>query len=211
MARPAITALHISDPPERWRALGFHVDDRDVARVGGIDVHLGAAGHGITAWEITNLPARTTSLDGLATTTATPPPDTSPPTVHPNRAMAIDHVVVTTPDFDRTTAALNRAGIPLSRIANLRSATIRQGFRRLGPAILELVENPGARTGSAAFWGLVIVVPDLEQPHPALAEHLTGPRPAIQPGRQIATLDKAAGLTPRLAFMDPERDEQPSR
>jgi hypothetical protein len=205
MARPAITALHISDPPERWRALGFRVDDRDVARIGGIDVHLGAPGHGITAWEITNLPARTASLDGLATTTTTPRPHLSP-TEHPNLATAIDQVVITTPDFDRTAAALSRAGIPLSRIANLRSATIRQGFRRLGPAILELVENPAGPPGTAIFWGLVIVVPDLEQPHPALAEHLSTARSAIQPGRRIATLDRAAGLTPRLAFMDPEPD-----
>jgi hypothetical protein len=135
--------------------------------------------------------------------------------VSANRASqpgdGVDHVVITTPDFDRTAAALDRAGIPLSRIANVRSATIPEGFRRLGPAILELVENPGGRTGPVAFWGLVIVVPDLGAPHPALAEHLSEPRPAVQPGRHIATLDRGAGLTPRLAFMDPDRDRQPRR
>jgi hypothetical protein len=215
--RPELAALHIADPPERWRALGFHVDERDVAHIGGIDVHLGASGRGITAWEITNLAVTDPSLDGLATTnaaatraeaasTANPPP-----AEHPNQAIAIDHVVITTPDFDRTARALEDAGLPLSRIARVRSETIRQGFRRLGPAILELVENPSGPPGPATFWGLVIVVPDLARPHAGLREHLSQPRPAVQPARHIATLDRAAGLTPRVAFMDPDRDGQPRR
>jgi hypothetical protein len=206
--RPELAALHIADPPERWRALGFNVDERDLAHIGGIEVHLGGPGDGITGWEISGIEA-VESLDGLLTTAGSAP--NPPPAEHPNRATAIDHVVITTPEFDRTAQALERAGIPLSRIANVRSATIRQGFRRLGAAILELVENPSAPSGPAAFWGLVIVVPDLEAPYPALARHLSDPRPAIQPGRRIATLDRAAGLGPRIAFMDPDRADPPPR
>jgi hypothetical protein len=208
--RPELRALHISDPPERWRALGFHVDEHGVVQIGGVDVHLGGPGKGITQWEITSLAPTTTSLDGLLTTSAPPGPAMTP-SEHSNQAEAIDHVVITTPDFDRTVQALERAGMPLSRIANLRSDTIRQGFRRLGPAILELVENPSGPPGPAAFWGLVIVVPDLAKPHSDLAEYLGDPRPAVQPGRRIATLSKDAGLTPRVAFMDPERPRQPPR
>jgi hypothetical protein len=33
---------------------------------------------------------------------------------------------------------------------------------------------------------------------------LSEPRPAVQPGRQIATLSSAAGLSTRVAFMTPE-------
>jgi hypothetical protein len=208
--RPELAALHIADPPERWRALGFHVDERDVAYIGGIDVHLGGPGDGITGWEIGGIEA-VESLDGLPTTKATKSTAANPPPEHANRATAIDHVVITTPEFDRTAQALERAGIPLSRIANVRSATIRQGFRRLGGAILELVENPSAPPGPAVFWGLVIVVPDLEAPYPALARHLSDPRPAVQPGRRIATLDRAAALGPRIAFMDPDRAAPPPR
>lgn len=210
--RPELAALHIADPPERWRALGFNVNDRDVMHIGGIDVHLGARGRGITAWEITNLAVTDPSLDGLATTSASAASTANPPPGgHPNQAIAIDHVVITTPDFDRTAHALEGAGMPLSRIACVRSETIRQGFRRLGPAILELVENPSGPPGPATFWGLVIVIPDLVRPHAGLREHLSEPRPAIQPARHIATLDRAAGLTPRVAFMDPDRDGQPRR
>jgi hypothetical protein len=209
--RPELAALHIADPPERWRALGFNVDERDLAHIGGIEVHLGGPGDGITEWEISGIET-VASLDGLPTTKATNgSAANSPPAEHPNRATAIDHVVITTPEFDRTAQALERAGIPLSRIANVRSATIRQGFRRLGPAILELVENPTGPSGPAAFWGLVLVLPDLSDVHPSLAAHLSLPRPAVQSGRRIATLDRAAGLSPRIAFMDPDRPRQSPR
>ena len=57
--------------------------------------------------------------------------------------------------------------------------------------------------GPARFWGLVVTVADLD----ALAERL-GPvlgsaRPAVQPGRRIATARRAAGLGTRVAFMTP--------
>jgi hypothetical protein len=126
----------------------------------------------------------------------------TPARSHPNGALAIDHVVVVTPDFERTQAALERAGITLSRIRD--AGGFRQGFRRLGPAILELVEAREAPPGSARFWGLVITVEDL----PRLAERLDarlGPiKAAVQPGRHIATLRSTADLSVPVAFMDPE-------
>ena len=64
---------------------------------------------------------------------------------HPNGAVGIDHVVVATPDFDRTAAALDAAGLGLRRVRD--AGGFRQGFRRLGPAILELVEAPARVCG----------------------------------------------------------------
>jgi hypothetical protein len=92
--------------------------------------------------------------------------------------------------------------MPLRRVRD--AGGFRQGFRRLGPAILELVELREASAGDARFWGLVVIVADLD----ALAERL-GPllrpiKPAVQPGRRIATLDRSAGLSPQIAFMDAE-------
>ena len=49
-----------------------------------------------------------------------------------------------------------------------------------------------------------MVVADLEALHSRLDPRLHEIRPAVQEGRRIATLDDSAGLTPRLAFMDPE-------
>ncbi len=225
--RVELAALAVADRPGRWRALGFAVrDDRVV--VGAIEVRLGGEGRGITGWTLRGVVAdrgpdrrrhpglgsvsKHRVLDGLTTCiTSAPAPDVGQ---HPNRAMGIDHVVVVTPDFDRTSVALERAAMPLRRVqpddagaahpgeAGSRAGGFRQGFRRLGPTVLELVEAPSA--DAVAFWGLVIVVPDLQAPGEWLAPHLDHVRDAVQPGRHIATLGRGAGLSTRVAFMDPD-------
>jgi hypothetical protein len=119
---------------------------------------------------------------------------------HPNRALGIDHVVIATPAFDRTAAALDAAGLGLRRVRQ--AGDRRQGFRRLGPAIMEIVEAPEAE--AAHFWGLTIIVADLELAAAHAHGHLSPTRPAAQPGRQIATVGREAGLSTRLALMDPE-------
>jgi hypothetical protein len=113
----------------------------------------------------------------------------------------IDHVVVVSPDFDRTSAALGAAGMPLRRIRD--AGGFRQGFRRLGPAILELVEARDVPDGPATFWGLAVTVPDLDALADSLGDRLGTVRDAGQPGRRIATVRSVAGIGPALAFMDP--------
>jgi len=125
---------------------------------------------------------------------------------HPNGAIGLDHVVVIVPDFDATAAALENAGLPFRRVRRA-SETVRQGFRRFGPAILEVVEAPGA--DAPAFWGLVVIVPDLAALQALAAPHVKPARRAVQPGRQIAPVARSAGLTTQLAFMDAEPPAQP--
>jgi hypothetical protein len=114
--------------------------------------------------------------------------------------VGVDHVVVVTPAFERTRDALAGAGMPLKRIVEMRGT--RMGFRRIAPTILELVEAPEAER--VAFWGLVIIVEDLD----ALASRLgdwSGPiKPAVQPGRRIVTVRAGANLSTNLAFVDPD-------
>ena len=117
-------------------------------------------------------------------------------------------MVAITPDFDRTAAALDTVGMPLRRVRD--AGGFRQGFRRLGPAILELVESVDQPPGPARFWGVVAIAPDLEALRERLHPHLGPVRPAVQPGRHIATLAASAGLSTAVAFMDPEpRDPEP--
>src|SRR5205823_3299691 len=95
------------------------------------------------------------------------------------------------------------AGIEFRRIRD--AGGFRQGFRRLGPAILEVVESSGRDehddpTRPARFWGLVVIVEDLEALAERLSDRLGPVKPAVQAGRRIATLRESAGLTTRLAF-----------
>jgi hypothetical protein len=192
--RPTIGALTLGDPPEPWEALGFTVSDGRID-LGGVRLNLGAGGPGITSWTLRGID-RVEEIDGLATTVTG---DEAPAGLaHPNGAVAVDHVVVVTPDFERTQGALDHAGISLRRIRD--AGGFRQGFRRLGPVILELVEAREAPPGPARFWGLVVTVEDLR----AVAAHTGAVKPAVQPGRHIATVRRECGLSLAVAFMDPE-------
>ena len=93
--------------------------------------------------------------------------------------------------------------MPLRRIRET-SGGVRQGFRRLGPAILELVEARDPDDGPARFWGLVVIVSDLEVLADRLGDRLGSVTDAVQPGRRIATLKASAGLGEAVAFMTPE-------
>ena len=197
-----LAGLDVADPPERWRALGFTVDADERVALGGVTVQLGVSGQGITGWTLTGVDGGTGDIDGLATT-ATAHASHGRVARHDNGATAIDHVVIVTGGFERTSAALAASGMSLRLVRESDADRHRQGFRRLGPAIMEIVEVPDL-DGAARFWGLVVVVEDLERLHRRLDPHLHEIRPAVQEGRRIATLDGSAGLTPRIAFMDAE-------
>jgi hypothetical protein len=212
--RPELVALEIADPPERWEALGFSVSPDGVIELAGVQLRLGADGEGIVSWTLRGI-APTEAVDGLPTRVIDQSVDDDgvgverqgagghrggegAPVVHPNGATALDHVVVLTPDFDRTADAVAAAGMPLRRLAERNGA--RQGFRRLGPGILEIVQAP---QGPTRFWGLVVIVSDLDALAERLGDLLRGIRPAVQPGRRISPLRSEAGLGPAVAFMDP--------
>jgi hypothetical protein len=190
--RPELTGLALADPPALWESLGFAVGDRRVL-LGGVCLELGHQGRGIVGWSLAE-------IDGLPAV-AVPPPGPEAQ-LHPNGAIGLDHVVVATADFDRTAAALDAAGMPLRRVVQ-RPDGARMGFRRLGPVILELVESRDAAPGPARFWGLVVVVQDLDALAQRFGDHLGPIKPAVQPGRHIATLRDTAGLGEPVAFMDP--------
>lgn len=229
--RPMLRELRLAADAGPWARLGFTVVD-DACRIGEVVLRFADPGMGerrIASWMLTGVGAggrevragSSLNIDGLATEVAAagPGPGDRSPGDHANGALLVDHVVVTTPDLDRTFAALERVGLELRRVRDAGPAPqamgqsgmpdpqLRQGFYRLGASILEVV-GPDRRgpqaDGPAAFWGMVIVVGDLEACARLAPEHVGVPRDAVQPGRRIATVRRSAGLGLPLAFITPD-------
>jgi hypothetical protein len=173
---------------------------------------------GIAGWVVRNLASAALSaegkLDGLPTVISERPvPEPAP--AHPNGVVAIDHVVAASPDLDRSIAALQAAGIDLRRVREqpTPAGAPRQAFFRLGHEILELIQEPdeviervGGRDRPARFWGLALLVDDIDRCAEQLAGDVSDVRPAVQPGRRIASVRRSAGLALPLALMS--RDDR---
>lgn len=199
--KPGIAELLVGDAPAPWAALGFDVEG-DTCRVGTVRLRFDPTpGPGLLGWTVRGLAGP--DLDGLPTVVSTDPPDGETGR-HPNGVVAIDHVVVLTPDLERTCGALERAGLRLRRIREAGSPEqpVRQAFFRLGEVILEVVWNPDAR--GTSFWGLVFVVEDIDRAASVLGDRLGEVRDAVQEGRRIATVRRAAGLSVPVALITPQ-------
>jgi hypothetical protein len=201
-----VDELVIADPPELWEELGFRVED-DACVIGTVRVRLDSrAGKRIASWSLCGV--ETDELDGLATTrSSNAPREAAQP--HPNGVVAIDHVVAFSPDLDRTVAALQGAGLDLRRVREepAPAGAPRQAFFRLGEVILECIQLPDSpdldRSRNARLWGLAVLTADMDATAAYLGDRLGEPRPAVQEGRMIATLQRDAGSTVPLAFMTP--------
>jgi catechol 2,3-dioxygenase-like lactoylglutathione lyase family enzyme len=194
---PAIGELEIADEPAAWAAVGFDVENGR-CRVSRVTLELAGAGdrRGIVGWTLADAPAH----------------EAAGP--HPNGAVRIDHVVMLTPDIDRTVAELESQGFDLRRRheAPTPGGSMRQAFFRAGEPILEVVLAPEGSSvvrdpaGPARLWGLAFTVDDIDATARSLGDLLGTPRDAVQAGRRIATLSAEAGIGTAVAFMSPGPD-----
>jgi catechol 2,3-dioxygenase-like lactoylglutathione lyase family enzyme len=210
--------LTIADAPEAWRECGFEVAGEECV-VGEVRIRFapGEGEGGIVGWSLRG--AESTDLDGLPTSRSESRTQLSPDTgdrcvqvTHSNGVTGLDHVVAISSDLDRTVAALEAAGLDLRRIREepTSAGAPRQAFFRVGAPILEVVQEPPeatARGGGdrpAFFWGLAFLAPDLDRTVASLGEdRVSEARPAVQPGRRIATLRRSAGLSVPIALISP--------
>ncbi|HEX2577792.1 MAG TPA: hypothetical protein VHK88_15685, partial [Aquihabitans sp.] len=203
-----LVEVAVADPPEAWARAGFAVD-RDGVRIGATTFRLTGpqpGARGIVGWAIAGLdaPDGEGTIDGLPTTfmtaadpapptAADPAADPAPP--QPNGVVGLDHVVVRTPDLERTIAAFGDVGLACRRIRETTGpggAPMRQAFLRVGATIIEVV---GGATGSgepaseapATWFGLALDADDLDRTAAALGDGLGRTKPAVQEGRRIAT------------------------
>jgi hypothetical protein len=116
--------------------------------------------------------------------------------------------VVLSPDVGRTTETFVGAGLDLRRTRPVPAARPGgqdriQVFFRAGEAIVELV-GPTERRGDGptSFFGVAFTVADLDATANHLGDRLSPIRPAVQPGRRIATLrHRDLDLSVPVAFL----------
>lgn len=200
-ARPALAAITVGGEPDAWRALGFLVDGDETIALDNGAIHLVDGPAGVRAL-VLNGGVSATNVDGVAVEAGT----TVPPGDHPNGAFALDHVVVTTDSLERTSAAFaDQLQLPQRRVREVGEGgrRVRQAFHRFANGcIVEIVESE--RTTGVGLFGLVVNVADLETLCGELGPELIGlPKPAVQPGRLIATVRSQAGLGFPVALMSP--------
>jgi len=202
-----LASLLIGDPADLWASLGFAVDDDGDAHVAGVRHMLGGLESGLRDWAFRDLADGVNDIDGVKFGIPSGPPRPTP--AHPNGVIGLDHLVLSSPDLDRTIASFESAGIELRRVRETGTdeRPMRQAFFRTGPVILELV-GPRVATGDGPlrFFGLAWTVRDIEETAAYLGDRLRPAKDAVQPGRRIATLDRAAGSTVSMAFMSGEPD-----
>jgi hypothetical protein len=184
-----LTGLVVGDDAAAWRDLGLPVVG-DRLTVGGVTLRLAGSdgARGVLGWQL-DPPVRDV-VDGLSPADAIGPTDVPADRTtngSGDAVVALDHLVVATPDVDRTTAALAAVGLTHRRTVDAPHGDIgvRYRFLLLGTCVLELV-GPAepAGTAPAIFGGLAFTAPDLD-----VFTEVTGPpRAAIQPGRRIVTL-----------------------
>jgi hypothetical protein len=192
-----IERIAIGADPAAWAGAGFDVHGA-AALAGRVQLDF-VRGEGIPGWWLD--PAQTHEIDGLPS--APPAEAVTGKRAHPNGVTQIDHLVVLTPELERTTAAFEEVGVERRRIREVETddGPLRQGFFRLDEVILEAVEHQKIEAGPARFWGITFAVADLDASAELLGERLGSIRDAVQPGRRIATLRREAGLEVPVALI----------
>lgn len=188
MKAPVLSAIHVAADPSAWVAAGFSLADEGLV-VGGVTIDFVEGNQGIVDWVLVDLEP---SGNGPA---------------HANGVTEIDHVVMLTPQLERTIADVERDGIELRRIREGETGMgkYRQAFFRVGRPILEVVEAADMKPDEPArFWGITFTTADIDTAAELLGDKLGRVKDAVQPGRRIATVRTEAGLGLPVALISPK-------
>ena len=205
MSSARICELVIGGSRANWAQVGINFSHDGVFAIGKIALRLDETlPPGMHSWALSNIDSTVVSIDGISTTG-----NVANDRIEHNDAqgfvltpLGIDHVVVNTPDLERTSLALHEAtGAELKRIRDAGNG-VRQGFHRLGDVIIEIVSAPSMAEGNASLWGFVLNVADVHVVAAYLGpDVLSPPKPAVQKNRLIATFRGAVGLGVPVALM----------
>ena len=205
MSSARIGELVIGGSRANWAQVGINFSHDGVFAIGEIVLRINETlPPGVHSWALSNIDSTVVSIDGISTTG-----NVANDRIEHNDAqgfvltpLGFDHVVVNTPDLERTSLALHEAtGAELKRIRDAGNG-VRQGFHRLGDVIIEIVSAPSMPPGNASLWGFVLNVADVHEVAAYLGpDVLSPPKPAVQKNRLIATFRGAVGLGVPVALM----------
>ena len=205
MSSARICELGIGGSRANWAQVGINFSHDGVFAIGEIALRINESlSPGMHSWVLSNIDSAIVSIDGITTSGnvgngQSEQLDAQGFVLTP---LGIDHVVVNTPDLERTSHALQQAtGTELKRIRDAGNS-VRQGFHRLGDVIIEIVSAPSMPAGNASLWGFVLNVKDVNEVAAYLGpDVLSPPKPAVQKNRLIATFRGAVGLGVPVALM----------
>lgn len=216
-AGATVVELIVADDPQAWQAAGFTVTTDGCVPIGSVVMRcIGRSNHpkgGVASWTVAGV-AAATDLDGLPTNVVERHGAPSLAVAsHLNTTTIIDHIVVATPDIDRTIDAFVAVGmVPRrERVGGSSAMPMRQVFLRMGEVIIEVVGPPTppddatVRARPASFWGLAFTCADID----ACARLLGGDgmgsvHDAVQKGRKIGSLrHEHFGISVPTVFMTP--------
>jgi hypothetical protein len=205
MSSARIGELVIGGSRANWAQVGINFSHAGVFAVGEIALRIDETlPPGMHSWALSNIDSTIVSIDGISTTgnVGSGLIERSDVQGFALTPLGIDHVVVNTPDLERTSDALHQAtGAELKRIRDAGNG-VRQGFHRLGDVIIEIVSAPSMPAGIASLWGFVLNVADVNEVAAYLGpDVLSPPKPAVQKNRLIATFRSAVGLGVPIALM----------
>jgi hypothetical protein len=203
----SVDEFEVADPADAWTRAGFSVDSDAVCRIGGVRIRLAGSdrGAGIVGWSLRGLPSDGSlhDIDGIPTTRSDAV--AAMPAEHANGVLAIDHVVLLSPDLRRTVESLAIIGVEprRERDGQLGGRSMRQIFFRAGEVIIEVVGSPEtASEGPSSLWGITYVVADIDATAAYFGDRTAAVKDAIQPGRRITTLrHHELGISVRSAMI----------
>jgi hypothetical protein len=205
MSSARIGELVIGGSRANWALVGINFSHDGVFAIGEIGLRIDETlPPGMHSWVLSNIDSTIRSIDGISTTAnvGTVRSEQNDVQGFVLTPLGIDHVVVNTPDLERTSHAVHEAtGAELKRIRDAGNG-VRQGFHRLGDVIIEIVSAPSMPAGNASLWGFVLNVADVNDVAAYLGpDVLSPPKPAVQKNRLIATFRGAVGLGVAVALM----------
>ena len=204
----ALKRLVIGDDPDAWRTAGFSVIGNEIV-FGKVTVELaGTSGaRGVLGWRIDGVASDVAGIRTVPSAGEVVSPAPRSGLDNTNAIFAIDHVVVETGDLDQTVRDFVEVGMSERRRGQITTPHGERGqsFLWAGRVIIEIVGPIEARSDQrVGIWGLALVSANLQTTSHVLAENISEPRDAIQPGRKIATVNhRALDISVPIVVMSP--------